>query len=233
MEDPFEISENGDSIYLVRQWLPEKEATRLFRLLLKEAPWPEEPRWNPIFKCPEPRLSLAIGEEKDGYGEPIVHKYSGTASPLVSWQSSSALQEVRKLRDRIEAETGLYHDSASLQYYRNGRDYIDEHPDRELKEAITRDPEFKLKPTKTVYALSLGETRRFAFRRNSDRQRYTLMVSNGDMLVMEGLKLQSRWTHELPKMLAKASPDEEPGSAIGPRISITWRLLGNYPPNFK
>jgi alkylated DNA repair dioxygenase AlkB len=228
MDEPFEINENGDSIYLVPQWLPKKEATALFNSLLDEAPWPKEPRWNPIFKCYEPRLSLAIGEEQDGLGQPIVHRYSGTASPLVPWNELPCLQVVRKLRDQIEKETGLYHDAASLQLYRTGKDYIDEHADRELKQAISRDPHFQPNPTKTVYALSLGETRRFAFRRNADRQRYTLMVSNGDMLVMEGLKLQSRWTHELPKMMSKAEGSDEPGSAIGPRISITWRLLGDY-----
>lgn len=228
MADSFEISENGDSIYLIRKWLPEAEAQKLFDLLLTEAPWPKEPRWNPIFKCPEPRLSLAIGEEKDGFDQPIVHKYSGTSSPLVSWNQIECLKEVRKLRDRIEDETGLYHDSASLQLYLNGMNYIDEHPDRELKPAITRDKTFNLLPTKTVYALSLGATRRFAFRRNVDRQRFTVMLDNGDMLAMEGWKLQSRWTHELPKMTGRASPGDEPGTAVGPRISITWRLLGDY-----
>lgn len=219
MSEPFLLEDATGVVYQVPKWLNKKEANSLFKDLLENAPWPEQPRWNAKFNCFEPRISLAIGEPLDGQGNPIVHKYSGTSSRLVDWNSLDCLKRIKELRDRIEEETGFFHDSASLQYYRNGHDYIAEHADLELK--LSRSREYEIEPTKTVYALSLGATRRFYFKRNETGQRYDLEVANGDMLAMEGLHLQKTFKHALPKMTSKLNP-------VGPRISVTWRLLGEY-----
>ena len=218
-EEPFYLEENGTLIYQTSAWLSKQEADSLFADLIKQVPWMK--KFNPRFEVDEPRLSCGIGDGIDGRGNPIVHHYSGTSTPQINWDSTKypVLKRVRELRDRIEQETGLFHDSASLQLYRTGDDYIGEHADLELKPSISRI--WDIESNETVYALSLGASRRFFLRNKEDKsRRMTFMVNHGDMLAMEG-KCQQQFTHGVPKMSNKANP-------IGPRISITWRLLGEW-----
>lgn len=218
-EPPFYLKENGTLIYQTPGWLSKDEADVLFQDLIDQIPWKQ--KFNSFFNTDEPRLSCSVGEGVDGRGNTIVHKYSSTSTALIDWNTSKsrAIQTVRKLRDRLEKEIGVYHDSALIQLYRTGEDHIGEHSDKELKPAISR--LYDIEPNETVYALSLGASRRFFFRSKADKsRRLTFMINHGDMLAMEG-KCQQQFTHGVPVMSNKKNP-------IGPRISITWRLLGDW-----
>lgn len=219
------INENGTLIYQVKNWFNNSTSVDLFNNLVSQVPWHQNK--NSRFGVLEPRLCHAVAEDVDGTGQPIIHKYGGITIPTCSWHSSpiAGVQMVRQLRDRLEQETGIFHDAALIQYYRNGKDYNREHFDSNLQSAQSRFG--PVVANKTVYCLSLGATRTFYFKRNSDGARFDYILDHGDLLVMEG-NCQDQFVHCLPKSVAKASGSNEPGSAIGPRISITWRLLGKW-----
>lgn len=227
------IEENGTRIYIVRKWyqsLPPTEtgmgkSSKFLQALIDNSEWHQNE--NKRFGNFEPRLSFATGEGKDQYGTPIVHKYGSVSIEMDNWTSTvrPEIQRVRELRDIIEEQTGLFHDSALVQYYRNGLDYNSEHFDSGLRDSQSR--RWPVYPTKTVYCLTLGARRKFIFRRNSDEEKFDYWLEDGDILVMEG-KCQEQFTHGLPKSTAKKTSRDAPGTAVGPRISITWRLLGEW-----
>lgn len=225
------IKEKGTEVYIVREWIKKKEADKLMDDLMEKIDW--EQKWNEKFACNEPRLAFSLRDEKDGKGNPIVHNYSGVKTKFDCWDEKSIIGlknediycQVRGYRDRIEKETYLYHDSCSFQYYRTGDDYVAYHQDKEIQNAISKTED--IKPTKTVICLTLGATRRFLLRRwhpetkeRKNMEVFEVYINSGDVLVMEG-NCQKTFEHCVPPMKSKKNP-------VGPRISITFRLLGEY-----
>lgn len=215
------IDENGTNVYVVRKWLKKKKANHLFEELQKNIPWIQ--RKSTKFNWVEPRLSYIVGEPKDSKEKKIVHIYSGIKTSITSWDDEDNplphILEIRKLRDRIEEETGFFFDSASLQLYRDGNDYIAHHPDKELKPDYSR--KHRMVDNVSIYCLSLGQTRDFHLKeQNGEKRLFTTEVRNGDIMVMSG-KCQEDYKHSVPRRTAK-------NTEIGPRISITWRLLGDW-----
>lgn len=227
------IEENGTLIYQVKNWyqsLPASEtgiknSKHFFRELLNNSKWHQNEHHR--FGNKEPRLSFATGEARDQRGKKIVHKYGDVSIEMEPWTDSEKpeLQRIRELRDVIEEQTGVFHDAALVQRYRNGMDYNKAHFDSGLQKSQSR--YFDLEPTEIVYCLSLGARRKFVFHRNDDGAKFEYWLDNGDVLVMEGL-CQDQFTHEVPKVTARKTPDDKAGSAVGERISITWRLLGYW-----
>jgi alkylated DNA repair dioxygenase AlkB len=92
-------------------------------------------------------------------------------------------------------------------YYRDGRDSVAFHRDRELRDADRA----------LVAVLTLGAERPFRLRPHGVRGVRSLDLSptSGDLLVMGGA-CQRAWEHGVPK-IARA----------GPRVSVTWRWKGS------
>ncbi len=86
-------------------------------------------------------------------------------------------------------------------YYRDGRDSVAWHADREL-----RDLDDTL-----VAIVTLGTCRPFLVRPNGGGTSIDISPGSGDLLVMGGAA-QRDWQHAVPKT-----------SRTGPRISISWR----------
>ena len=115
-------------------------------------------------------------------------------------------------REQIVERYGVPFDGGALALYRNERDSVGFHRDRELK---------WLEDTR-IGVLTLGATRPWlmkpmgpgpALRDNEDLTgSIDLMPAGGDLLVMGG-RCQSAWLHAVPKV----------AGACGPRISVQWR----------
>ena len=88
-----------------------------------------------------------------------------------------------------------------LNYYRNGRDSVAWHADRELRE---------LDDT-LVAIVTLGTHRPFLVRPTGGGPSIDLAPASGDLLVMGGAA-QRDWEHAVPKT-----------SRTGPRVSVSWR----------
>ncbi|KAL6050713.1 Alpha-ketoglutarate-dependent dioxygenase AlkB [Balamuthia mandrillaris] len=120
--------------------------------------------------------------------------------PALPWSPRLA-----KLRDEMGALCGGCHfNYVLINLYRDGRDYIGFHAD---KEAI---PEGKNK----IASLSLGEPRRFLMRRYKEKKAsLEYLLTPGSVILMEG-ETQRHWKHSVPK---------EP-KRTRPRINLTFRI---------
>jgi alkylated DNA repair dioxygenase AlkB len=89
----------------------------------------------------------------------------------------------------------------ALNYYRDGRDSVAPHRDRELR---------KLDDT-LIAIVTLGARRPFLVRPRGGGRSRDIAPAGGDLLVMGGA-CQREWEHAVPKV-----------KRAGPRISVTWR----------
>jgi len=130
---------------------------------------------------------------------------------LGSWQSGAARHPVlAEVQDWLSGRYRITFDGVALAHYRNGRDSVAWHRDRELK---------WLEDT-VIGVLSLGARRPWLMRPMGDGRTESgdlsdaidLAPASGDLLVMGG-RSQSAWLHTVPKT---------PGPSRS-RISAQWR----------
>jgi hypothetical protein len=111
--------------------------------------------------------------------------------------------ELARVRDELTARYCVPLGELALNFYRDGRDSVAFHRDRELRE---------LDDT-IVAILTLGACRPFRIRpcASAGARSRDLAPASGDLLVMGGT-CQREWEHGVPK-IARA----------GPRVSAMWR----------
>jgi alkylated DNA repair dioxygenase AlkB len=107
------------------------------------------------------------------------------------------------VRDGLAARYRVSLGTPAFNYYRDGRDSVAPHADRELRE--TSDA--------LVCILTLGATRPFRLRPRgrTGGPTHDVAPGSGDVLVMGGA-CQRDWEHAVPKV-----------RAAGPRVSVSWR----------
>lgn len=88
-----------------------------------------------------------------------------------------------------------------LNYYRDGRDSVAPHADRELR--VLDDT--------LIAIVTLGARRPFLLKPKAGGRSRDLRPASGDLLVMGGAT-QLHWTHGVPKV-----------ASAGPRVSLSWR----------
>ncbi len=111
--------------------------------------------------------------------------------------------ELARARSELSARYGVPLGALALNYYRDGRDSVAFHRDRELRE---------LDDT-IVVILTLGACRPFRIRPfpAAGARSRDLAPGSGDLLVMGG-SCQREWEHGVPKV-----------ARAGPRVSAMWR----------
>lgn len=130
----------------------------------------------------------------------VFYKYSGIVLGPAPW-----IDEVAQLRRQIESITNLKFNSALINYYRDGVDYMGWHSDDEKE--LGKNP--------AIASYSLGESRDFLFRMKSNHgKKIKLSLENADLLIMKG-ETQHYWQHALPKRLKIKQG----------RINITFRYI--------
>ncbi|HXF34592.1 MAG TPA: alpha-ketoglutarate-dependent dioxygenase AlkB [Candidatus Acidoferrales bacterium] len=111
--------------------------------------------------------------------------------------------DLRAMRERVESLTGARFNSISLNLYRDERDSVAWHNDRENE--LVANP--------VIALVSLGATREMRIRSKSlPRRTLRLTLERGSLLVMSGA-CQHYWEHHVPKERR----------ATGPRISVAFR----------
>ncbi|CAD7385499.1 alpha-ketoglutarate-dependent dioxygenase AlkB family protein [Xanthomonas arboricola] len=177
-----------------RGWLPRAQADALLQALLTQVQW-EVHRIRMFGRTVDsPRLSSWMGDPDASY------RYSGTHFAPQPW-----LEVLQPLRARLQAETGAPFNSVLANRYRSGNDAMGWHSDDE--------PELGVRPL--IASVSLGATRRFAFKHRDDAAlKQTLELGHGDLLLMAG-DTQRHYKHALPRT---AKP-------IGERINLTFRQI--------
>lgn len=177
-----------------RGWLQAAQADVLMQALLQDVRW-EVHRIRMFGRMVDsPRLSSWTGDAEASY------RYSGTRFAPQPW-----LEALQPVRTRLQDETGHPFNSVLVNRYRSGNDAMGWHSDDE--------PELGAQPL--IASLSLGATRRFAFKHRDDAAlKQTLELGHGDLLLMGG-DTQRHYKHALPRT---AKP-------VGERINLTFRQI--------
>lgn len=151
--------------------------------LVESMPWQQGRRWMYDRMVDDPRLTCM------GRAKPRTHQ------PLV------------RARAALKARYGVPIGGPAYNYYRDGRDSVAPHRDRELRE---------LDDT-LVAILTLGARRPFLIRPKGGGRSRDLAPGSGDLLVMGGAT-QLAWEHAVPKV-----------ARSGPRVSVSWRWSSRRP----
>ncbi|WP_203140558.1 alpha-ketoglutarate-dependent dioxygenase AlkB family protein [Marinobacter mangrovi] len=179
---------------LIHNALPTSLADELLTRLPAELPWYQarlqlfgQWHWSP-------RLQCWLGDPGAAY------RYSGHDMTPEPWPP--VLQPVR---ERVCALGGDAFNSVLCNWYRHGRDSMGWHSDNE--------PE--LGPDPLIASLTLGEERRFQFRRTGDRRLFTSIDLPHNSLLVMPPGLQADYQHQLPKTRRSG----------GDRFNLTFRRI--------
>jgi len=186
------IAEDGE-LYYLPAFIDAEAASRLFLDLRKELDWQEETITIAGRQVRVPRLVCWYGDEHARY------RYSGVMHEPKPWTES-----LLRIKARIEAFCRLPFNSVLGNLYRDGRDSMGWHADKEKE--LGRNP--------VIASLSLGATRLFRLRQPASGKAMELYLQDGSLLIMAGT-LQHHWRHSLPKSQA----------ALGARINLTFRRI--------
>lgn len=119
------------------------------------------------------------------YGdEPYDYTYSKSTKSALPWTP-----ELLELRRIIEQKTGETFNSCLLNLYHEGGEGMGWHSDDEKE----------LKKNGTITSLSMGAERKFVFKHQRTKEKISLNLGHGSLLLMKGAT-QSHWVHSLPPM---------------------------------
>ena len=114
-------------------------------------------------------------------------------------------ESLARIRQRVEALTGVYFHVARCVYYQDGSEGVDFHQDLAAYGDTTE-----------IASLSLGAEREFVLRGvENQAQRYAIRLQPGSLLYM-GEGCQTRYEHALPRDY----------SCREPRLNLTFRKFG-------
>lgn len=134
------------------------------------------------------------------YGEkPFEYTYSKITKSALPWTA-----DLLALKKIVEQKTGETFNSCLLNLYHNGTEGMAWHSDGEKD----------LKKNGAIASLSFGAERKFAFKHKESKERISLVLENGSLLVMKGTT-QTHWLHRLP-------PTK---STLKPRVNLTFRTI--------
>lgn len=127
------------------------------------------------------------------------YSYSGTTKQAIPWT-----QSLLALKTMVEEKTGETYNSCLLNLYQSGAEGMAWHSDGETD----------LKEKGAIASLTLGAQRQFSFKHKVSKQKRSITLKHGSLLVMRGTT-QKNWLHRLP-------PTKKP---VGTRINLTFRTI--------
>ena len=134
------------------------------------------------------------------YGDkPFAYTYSNNIKLALPWT-----KELLALKEVITQKTGETFNSCLLNLYHTGTEGMAWHSDGEKD----------LKKDGAIASLSFGAARKFAFKHKVSKEKVSLVLENGSLLVMGGVT-QKNWLHRLP-------PTKK---IFKPRINLTFRTI--------
>lgn len=134
------------------------------------------------------------------YGdEAFEYTYSNVTKLALPW--TNVLLELKRLTEEHSGET---YNSCLLNLYHSGDEGMAWHSDGEAD----------LRKNGAIGSLSFGAERKFAFKHKRSKEKITLLLEHGSLLVMKG-ETQTHWLHRLPPTKIIHSP----------RINLTFRTI--------
>jgi len=170
-----------------------KMANHYFQILLNDIDWKND-------------VAILFGKRIETkrkiawYGDkPFEYTYSNTTKQALPWT-----KELKELKELVEQKTEERFNSCLLNLYHNEAEGMAWHSDAEKK----------LKKNGAIASLSFGSERKFAFKHKTTKEKISLVLSHGSLLVMKGTT-QTNWLHRLPPTKFKK----------GIRINLTFRTI--------
>jgi alkylated DNA repair dioxygenase AlkB len=174
-DDAFQLQLPMDLLSYTRAFVDSDEANELLKLLLQKVPWQQHKEIIYDREVLTPRLSAWYGDGRE--------RDAGKREAL-TW-----LPELYHLKERIERFTGEQFQGVLLNYYRDGRDSVSWHSDRDTIPGVKT----------AIASLSLGQERLFDFRHKQDHsKKYAILLEHGSLLLMKA-DLQKEWEHRIAK----------------------------------
>lgn len=183
-----------DLLEFREHFLTSEEADLLFEQLLENTPWKQRVQTMYDKKVLTPRLTAWYGNSEKSY------KLGASEFEVNSWTA-----ELLSLKNKIEESFGCEFNSVLLNLYRDHNDSVAWH----------RDKESRYGDRHAIASLSLGQTRKFDFRKlNHHKSTHSIALPHGSLLMMKG-DLQEYWEHRI----AKSS------KFMNKRINLTFRKV--------
>ncbi|PHS06511.1 MAG: alpha-ketoglutarate-dependent dioxygenase AlkB [Kordia sp.] len=174
-----------------------KMANHYFEILLNDIDWKNDEAILFGKRIITKRKVAWYGDEQFEY------EYSNTTKKALPW--TKALLRLKSLAEEKTGEkTGEKFNSCLLNLYHNQTEGMAWHSDAEKK----------LKRNGAIASLSFGAERTFSFKHKVSKEKISVVLSNGSLLVMKG-KTQTNWLHRLPPTKYKK----------GIRINLTFRTI--------
>ena len=134
------------------------------------------------------------------YGDrQFAYTYSKTTKLALPW--TQELLELKLLAERL---SGATYNSCLLNLYHDGSEGMAWHSDDEQS----------LGPNTVIASISLGATRKFAFKHKRSKETHSLILEHGSLLVMQGAT-QTHWLHRLPPTTTVSQA----------RVNLTFRTI--------
>jgi alkylated DNA repair dioxygenase AlkB len=127
------------------------------------------------------------------------YSYSNNTKTALPW--TTELLELKKI---AEERSGEKFNSCLLNLYHNGSEGMAWHSDGEKD----------LKKNGAIASMSFGAERNFSFKHKISKERISLILEHGSLLIMKG-STQNHWLHRLP-------PTKKP---FPPRVNLTFRSI--------
>lgn len=174
------------------------ESDQIFQKLFEQTNWRQEQIRVYGKKLDLPRLTAWYGDPGKAYS------YSGISMLPDSWT-----EILLKIKERVDAASGVRFNSVLLSLYRTGEDSLSWHQDDEPE--LGEDP--------VIASVSFGDTRCFQFRHKARKElsKVSIDLTHGSLLIMKG-STQRFWVHQVPKTV----------KPVGPRINLTFRVILDY-----
>jgi alkylated DNA repair dioxygenase AlkB len=185
-----ERTELTDGGYILYQpdFYNTKIADNLFNLLL-DVPWKQETfSWGKF-----PRLTSYYADEG------VKYEYSGVTHKALVWPGI-----LSAVKDKTQQVVGEKFNSLLLNFYRDGADSIGWHSDDEKELGINP----------IIASISLGAERTFNVRHKRTKEKWSIVLKNGSLIVMGGT-MQHHWQHCVPKTT----------KPVFARINLTFRNI--------
>jgi alkylated DNA repair dioxygenase AlkB len=173
-----------------------READIMFRCLSRDVPWQAD-------TALVDGLIVSSARQVAWYADkPYRYTHSGLLREAQPW----SVPILDAIRQRVEQASAATFNSCVLNRYQDGSHGMGWHCDPEAQGAHS-----------VIASLSLGATRRFAFKHKKTGERRALELEHGQLIVMRGAT-QRHWLHALMRT----------SRPVGPRISLTFRLFPEH-----
>lgn len=193
---PLESSESTADMLFFPHFLGCTEADNLLKKSIDDLPWRADRIKMFGREIPVPRLQNWFADRVN-----TSYTYSGIKLSAVLFPDW-----LNHLREIVQTRSNYPFNRALANYYRDGNDSMDWHADDEIE----------LGPDPVIASLSLGAERTFQLRHNETKEKVSINLPHGSLLVM-GPKIQTFWKHRIAKVRGMHEP----------RVNFTFRFMDN------